>query len=375
MEKHIEVQEDEGGVKMSFTGRLNSIELFAGAGGLALGLEMAGFSTRALIEIDQYCCDTLRANAPKYFPAARIFQRNIRKLRVSEVLEETRLKCEEIDLIAGGPPCQSFSISKIPKGGRNPDDPRDDLFLHFVRFVREIRPAAFLMENVPGLLNKAKGEVFKRVLDAFDALGYRLNNKVLNSADYGVPQIRKRLFILGSRDGSLLEFPAPTHSPVHNLLGLPLYVTIRKAFSKLNPDMPNQEMPRHTPKKIQKLASIPPGSPWKNWRFRDTWDRPSRCVTGHCRDDWVHPEEPRTGTVRELATLQSYPVDYVFKGPIMALNNVKYQFQYRQVGNSVPVLLAKAIGSAILTQIRPEKNVKPASSNSRPPPPSARLTG
>lgn len=345
---------------MIFTSRPNSIELFAGAGGLALGLEMAGFSTKALIEIDQYCCDTLRANAPKYFRVAKIFQRDIRELTVREVLEETGLKCDEVDLIAGGPPCQSFSISKIPKGGRTLDDPRDDLFLNFVRFVREIRPTVFLMENVPGLLNKAGGKVFKRVLDAFGSLGYRLNHKVLNSADYGVPQIRKRLFILGSRDDLLLRFPSPTHSPVSsNLSGMPSYATIRQAFSKLTSNMPNQEMPRHTKKKMQKLASIQPGSPWKNWRFRDTWDTPSRCVTGHCRDDWVHPEESRTGTVRELATLQSYPVDYVFKGPIMALNNVKYHFQYRQVGNSVPILLAKAIGSTILKQIKPKNKVKP----------------
>jgi site-specific DNA-cytosine methylase len=159
------------------------------------------------------------------------------------------------------------------------------------------------MENVPGLLNKAKGEVFQRVLDAFSSLGYRLNHKVLNAADYGVPQIRKRLFILGSRDGLLLKFPEPTHSKTHNLLGLPLYVTIRQAFAPLTADMPNQELPRHTKKKREKLANLPPGSAWKNWRFRDTLDKPSRCITGHCRDDWTHPEEPRTGTVREVATL------------------------------------------------------------------------
>jgi len=187
-------------------------------------------------------------------------------------------------------------------------------------------------------------------MDAFGFLGYKLNHKILNSADYGVPQIRKRLFILGSRDGMLLRFPEPTHSPTNNLLGLPLYVTIKQAFSKLTLDMPNQEMPRHTKKKIQKLASIQPGSAWKNWRYRDTMDGPSRCITGHCRDDWVHPEEPRTGTVREFATLQTYPTDYVFMGPRMALNYVKFNFQYRQIGNSVPVLLAKAIGTAILKQ-------------------------
>jgi len=332
--------------------KLNSIELFAGAGGLALGLEMAGFSTRALVEIDEYCCETLRYNAPKYFPHALVFQKDITQLDVAEVLDAVQLKQDEIDLIAGGPPCQSFSISKIPKGGRSLDDPRDNLFLHFVRFVKEVRPKVFLMENVPGLLNKAKGEVFQRVLDAFSSLGYKLNYEVLNAADYGVPQIRKRLFILGSRDGHLLSFPAPTHSKVYpNLLDLPPYVTIRQAFSQLTPDMPNQEMPKHTKKKIEKLASLTPGSAWKNWRFRDALDKPSRCITGHCRDDWTHPQEPRTGTVREVATLQSFPTDYVFRGPIMAMNYVKFQFQYRQVGNSVPVLLAKAIGEAILRQI------------------------
>lgn len=331
----------------------NSIELFAGAGGLALGLEMAGFSTRALIELDEYCCETLRYNAPKYFPNAIIFQKDIAKLDVKEVLDAIQMKAEDIDLIAGGPPCQSFSISKIPKGGRTLDDPRDTLFLHFVRFVKEIRPKVFLMENVPGLLNKAKGTVFCRVLDAFSSIGYTLNYKVLNAADYGVPQIRKRLFILGSIDGRMLRFPEPTHSKVYpNLMGLPPYVTIRQAFSTLTSDMPNQELPRHTPKKIQKLASLPPGSSWKKWRFRDAWDKPSRCITGHCRDDWTHPEEPRAGTVRELATLQTYPTDYVFKGPIMAMNYVRFQFQYRQVGNSVPVLLAKAIGTAILKQLK-----------------------
>jgi DNA (cytosine-5)-methyltransferase 1 len=331
--------------------RPNSIELFAGAGGLALGLEAAGFSTRALVEIDQYCCKTLRHNAPKYFPDAKIFHRDITKLDVQKVLKSIRMEKEQIDLIAGGPPCQSFTIAKIPKGGRSLDDPRDNLFLHFVRFVKEIRPKVFLMENVPGLLNKAHGEVFGRVLDAFESLEYKLNHDVLNAADYGVPQIRKRLFILGSRDGRVLGFPKHTHART-NFLGLPLYVTIRQAFSKLSPDMPNQERPRHTKKKIEKLASLQPGSSWKHWRFRDSLDKPSRCVTGHCRDDWTHPAEPRTGTVRELATLQSFPTDYVFEGPIMALNYVKFQFQYRQVGNAVPVLLAKAIGTAILKQIR-----------------------
>lgn len=328
-----------------------SIELFAGAGGLALGLEIAGFSTRALIEIDRYCCDTLQTNAPKYFPEAEIFQRDIRELEVNEVLRAIGLKAEDVDLVAAGPPCQSFSISKIPKGGRSLDDPRDRLFLHLVRFVNEIRPRIFLMENVPGLLNKAKGEVFMRVLDSFRSIGYTTNHGILNAADYGVPQLRKRVFILGSRENRILGFPLRTHRPPGNPSDLPEYMTIGEAFSKLTPDMPNQEMPNHTPAKRRKLASIKPGSPWRNWRFRDTWDSPSRCVTGHCRDDWVHPKEPRTGTVRELATLQSFPTNYVFCGPRMAMNYVDFMFQYRQVGNAVPPLLAKRIGEFLQKEL------------------------
>lgn len=335
-----------------------SIELFAGAGGLALGLETAGFTTRALVEIDHHSCETLRANRKKYFPRAKIFERDIIELDPTEVLEKLRLKKKDVTLIAGGPPCQGFSIAKTSKGGRQIEDPRNSMFLHFAKFLREIEPTVFLMENVPGLTNMEKGKVLDYILKHFGDLGYEVNHDVLNSADYGVPQLRRRLFILGFKGDRVLQFPAPTHSPhANNLLGLPKYRTIRDAFSELTPDMPNQEMPRHTAKKVKRLAGIKPGGQWQGWHFRDTMDRPSRTITGHCRDDWVHPVEHRAGTVREMAALQTYPNDYVFKGPIMALNYVKFNFQYRQVGNSVPVLLAKAIGKSIIKQLqRVEKN-------------------
>lgn len=332
-------------------GTLNSIELFAGAGGLALGLEAAGFVTRAMVEVDPCCCQTLRANASKYFPRAVILETDIRTLSPEELLERAGLRGGDVTLISGGPPCQGFSIAKESKGGRSPDDPRDGLVQHFMRFVNAIKPKVFLMENVPGLLNKMSGKIFTDILDSFRHMGYTVSYAVLNAADYGVPQIRRRLFLLGSRDGIPLRFPEPTHAPPPPPPGLKPYVTIREAFSALTDDMPNQELPRHTRSKIEKLRAIPPGSPWRGWRFRDRFDAPSRCITGHCRDDWIHPLHPRAGTVRELATLQTYPTDYVFCGPIMALNSSKFHFQYRQVGNSVPVLLARAIGEAIIKQL------------------------
>jgi DNA (cytosine-5)-methyltransferase 1 len=338
----------------------NHIELFAGAGGLALGLEMAGFTARFLTDWDRYSCQTLRANKKTYFPKAKIKCAPVEDLDPKQVLEEIRLAKEDIALISGGPPCQGFSIAKTSKGGRHLDDPRNNMFLQFAKFVDHIRPRAFLLENVPGLTNMAKGFVLKRVLETFKDLDYRLNHGILNAADYGVPQIRKRFFLIGHRGDSRIEFPAPTHSSgVSNVFGFPPHVTIAEAFSRLTPDTPNQERPKHTQAKIERLAGIKPGSSWQGWHFRDTMDRPSRTITGHCRDDWVHPTENRAGTVREMAALQSFPNDYVFKGPIMAMNYVKFNFQYRQVGNAVPVLLAKAIGESIIKRLREEREVAP----------------
>jgi DNA (cytosine-5)-methyltransferase 1 len=326
------------------------IELFAGAGGLALGLERAGFSTRALVERDKYCCETLLSNR-RYFPDASVIQRDIRWLSVPQLLRTVGLRASDIDLVSGGPPCQSFSISKISKGGRSPQDPRDDLLWHFVRFVKKIKPTVFLFENVPGLLNKSGGRIFFDFLKALKRLGYATNHDVLNAASYGAPQIRKRLFIVGRLGTQTIEFPTVTHGPPGNPLRLPQYATISQALSGLSAKMPNQRRPKNRPEKVKMLGGIPQGSGWKHFRYRDRWDGPSRCITAHCRDDWVHPIEPRAGTVRELARLQTFPNHYVFRGPFNAPNNSKFAFQYRQVGNSVTVLLAKTIGKQIVSII------------------------
>ncbi len=333
----------------------NSIELFAGSGGMALGIEKAGFNTRALVESDSYCCETLRTNKSKFFPNAQIFESKIENISPTQILECIGLPSNEITLISGGPPCQGFSIAKISKGGRHLDDPRNGLFRHFVKFVEYIHPKAFLMENVPGLKTMEKGSVLKSILTAWEDIGYKVHFRVLNAADYGVPQRRRRLIIVGFSDSNHFDFPSRTYSAEpNNPDGLLPYVTIGETFSHLTREMPNQELPRHTKAKIARLAVIKPGSAWKGWHYRDQLYQPSRTVTGHCRDDWVHPVEPRTGTVRELAALQSFPNDYEFKGPIMGLNFVKYNFQYRQVGNAVPVLFAKAIGESILNALNIE---------------------
>jgi DNA (cytosine-5)-methyltransferase 1 len=313
---------------------------------------MSGFTVRGLIERDKYCCETLQNNSSRHFQSAKIIQEDIRRLSVPRLLELTGLSRSRIDLISGGPPCQSFSICAIPKGGRSPGDPRDAFLGHFVRFVRRIRPPAFLFENVPGLISKSNGRLFNTFLKSLSRIGYFTTYRVLNAADYGVPQSRRRLFVLGSLpDLGELDFPPQTHGPKGMNQGLHPYVTIGDSLSTLDISLPNQRIPKNTRLKVKLMKKIKPGSEWKHWRHRDHWNGVSRCLTAHCRDDWIHPLEPRAGTVRELASLQTFPVDYVFCGPFNAPNNSEFSFQYRQVGNSVPVLLAKAIGESLISHL------------------------
>lgn len=329
-----------------------AVEIFAGAGGLALGLAQSGFAVRGIVERDRYCCETLRYNASRYFPWTTIIQEDVRRLTVPRFLRITGLSGSEIDLVSAGPPCQSFSICKIPKGGRSPRDPRDALLGQFVRFVKMIRPPFFLFENVPGLLSKSKGQIFRALLKSLGKNGYHIIHGILNAADYGVPQVRRRLFIIGSLIGSEeLHFPSPTHGSLRRNSHQPGYVTIGETLSRLTSDLPNQRMPKNTAKKKRLLEKMVPGSEWKHWRHRDKWNSPSRCLTAHCRDDWVHPLQPRAGSVRELAALQTFPNDYVFCGPFNAPNNSEFGFQYKQVGNSVPVLMAKAIGETLIAHL------------------------
>lgn len=304
-----------------------------------------------MVEKDPYCCETLRRNAPRYFPSARIVGHDIQRLNATKLLAITGLSRSNIDLISGGPPCQSFSICKIPKGGRSDKDPRDAMLGHFLRLTKKIRPTAFVLENVPGLMSKSGGRIFRDLIASFQSIGYQTVHSVVNAADFGVPQIRKRLFILGSLNELEPRFPQPTYGPKSKDRHFRPYQSIKETLSKLRPEMPNQRIPVNRKEKRKLLAGLRPGSEWKHWRHRDRWGGPSRCLTAHCRDDWVHPREPRAGSVRELASLQTFPVDYVFCGPFNAPNNSKLSFQYRQVGNSVPVLMAKAIGSALIDSV------------------------
>jgi DNA (cytosine-5)-methyltransferase 1 len=180
------------------------VGLFSGAGGLDLGLSQAGFEVGACVEIDPFCCETLRRNGSEW----HVIERDIQLVSSEELMELTAADEGDTALIVGGTPCQPFSNAGKQKGI---DDPRGILFEQFVRVIRDLKPRAFLLENVPNIMSVNKGASFKAVIAGLKETGYEVTYKILNSEEYGVPQFRRRIFFLGSRGGEELPFPAPTH--------------------------------------------------------------------------------------------------------------------------------------------------------------------
>jgi len=188
------------------------ISLFSGAGGLDIGFKQAGFEIIAAVESDPACCNTLRKNSPDLM----VFEEDISKIKGKDILKAIGLKRSEVALVIGGPPCQSFSLAGKRMGL---NDERGSMILEFSRLVHEILPEAFVMENVKGMLNWEKGRAIKTVLDEFykpvrymnKKYRYDVSYSILNAVDYGVPQKRERLFIVGNRLGKNYQFPLPTY--------------------------------------------------------------------------------------------------------------------------------------------------------------------
>ncbi|WP_298910089.1 DNA cytosine methyltransferase [uncultured Aliiroseovarius sp.] len=360
-----------------------TIDLFSGAGGFTEGLRKAGYSTLLANDFDEMACKTFTHNHPNVPSICR----DIAKLPVEEILERTGLSNGELDLVVGGPPCQGFSLA----GRRMVDDPRNKMFLEFVRVVNGLKPKAFVFENVSGILTMQKGEVVRAIVAAFERIGYSCEYRVLNSADYGVPQKRLRFILVGSRDGKQIGFPRPSHfsSTCQGTLfqeNLPTHVTSWDALSDLpyieqgqgeellthSGDYHNayQEERRgsripgtifnhratsHSERIIERYAAIPEGG--DNSQVPDHLrtkkinvykihsDFPARTVTCNHRTDLLHPKVPRGTTVREAARLQSFDDDYQFFGNLT--RKAKWVTQDDQVGNAVPPLLARALGQHI----------------------------
>lgn len=192
---------------------LTAISLFSGAGGLDLGFARAGFNVLVCVELDPSCCDTLRKNMKN----TKVLQADISTIEGGELLDLAGVNRSEIDILIGGPPCQSFSLAGDRKGL---NDPRGQMIAHFVRLVGEIEPKAFVMENVKGMVNWGGGAALKLIEQEFENLTlnkgscpkYSVAHQVLNAMDYGVPQQRERVFIVGNRMSKKFEFPRPTHS-------------------------------------------------------------------------------------------------------------------------------------------------------------------
>lgn len=324
------------------------IELFAGAGGLALGLEQAGFEEVALVEIDTIACDTLKLNRPKW----NIINDDIVEVSKKDLLKEFNLKEGELDLISGGYPCQSFSYAGKKLGF---DDVRGTMFYYYSEFIKQLKPKMFLAENVKGLTTHDGGKTIDAMISVFEELGYKVEWKVLNAWDYGVAEKRQRVVIIGIRNDltDKIKFNYPTP---HD------YKPVLRDVLK---DVPDSIGAKYPDKKKKVFDLVPPGGYWKDLpddvakeymkscyymgggrtgiARRLSWDEPSLTLT--CspmmkQTDRCHPDESRPFTTREYARIQSFPDEWQFAGKMSDI--------YKQIGNAVPVNLAKCVGESIM---------------------------
>ena len=311
----------------------NFIDLFSGAGGLSCGLVMAGLNPVASVEIMPQAVATYEKNFinNKKFKE-QVETRDIRTKEVKENLYES-VKGKHIDVIVGGFPCQGFSMS----GYRVVDDPRNSLYKEMKEIVEHLKPDFVVMENVEGLRSMLNGKVEEMIIEDYKKIGYEINLTVLNSADYYTPQTRHRVIFVGNRVGVTNYHPKPMLDEEH-------YVTVGQAIGKYL-DIPEDKSINHiftktSPAMKKRLEEIPVGkSLYANysdaWKKVD-WNKPSCTVKENHGGVNIHPILSRPMTPRELATLQSFPEDFIFEG--------SKKWQLVQIGNAVPCLLGKAIG-------------------------------
>lgn len=325
------------------------LELFAGAGGMALGLEKAGLKSVLLNEIDSHACKTLRKNRPEW---------NVVEGDVSQV-DFTPYR-DTVDVLAGGFPCQAFSYAGKKLGF---EDTRGTLFFEFARAVKEIDPKVLLAENVRGLLNHDDGRTLDTIKNIITDLGYTLfEPRVLKAIFYKVPQKRERLIIVAVRNDLANDIDYEWPSSYNKILTLK--DTLKKG-ELYDTDVPKSEGQKYPKRKAEILSMVPPGGYWRDlpediqkeymlksfylgggktgMARRLSWDEPSltlTCAPAQKQTERCHPEETRPLTVREYARIQTFPDDWVFEGPMSA--------KYKQIGNAVPVNLSFAVGKSIV---------------------------
>lgn len=336
------------------------IDSFCGAGGLGLGLKKAGFKILLSFDIEQKCIDTINANK-KYFDHTAI-RADIADMLNHNLLKKCGLKRGDLFLLAGGPPCQGFSVQRR---GSDTDD-RNELVLKYGQMVDELYPCFFVMENVTGLAGKRGKTILEQLLENVESIGYDVSVNLLDAQDYGVPQRRKRYVIVGKRK----DINATYVPPVPNSKR----ITVRDAISFLpepplngkdHPNIPLHRRDKLSELNLKRIQAIKQGQGrddlpeelraechkidssvigYRNVYGRMAWDEVAPTITARfdsfTRGKFGHPDQPRSISLREGAILQTFPMDFIFTGKKVDIA--------RQIGNAVPPVLAECIGKSII---------------------------
>ncbi|MDR0686226.1 MAG: DNA cytosine methyltransferase [Dysgonamonadaceae bacterium] len=341
--------------------RFTCVDSFSGAGGLSLGLCDAGFEILLSFDIDKRCVETLQSN-PKYFKHPAVCE-DIRNMLNGRLLDKIGLGKSELFLLAGGPPCQGFSVQRIG----DDTDSRNELVPLYGRLVDEVRPIFFVMENVFGIQGKRGKIILSELIDTMKSIGYHIHKELLDAEDYGVPQRRKRIILIGEREdiGAEYSFPKPAGEKK----------TVRETIEflpeppedgKSHPDYPLHRRDRLSEINLRRIKALKEGQGrdylpeelladchkvgsaiigHRNVYGRMFWDEPAPTITARfdsfTRGLFGHPEQPRSISLCEGALLQTFPLDFVFKGSKIEIA--------RQIGNAVPPRLAKVIGESIIS--------------------------
>jgi DNA (cytosine-5)-methyltransferase 1 len=336
--------------------RPKAIDLFSGCGGLTLGLKQAGFRVIGAVENNPLAVETYKANHKRVY----VWEKDICKLSIAEVIRKLDLKPGELDLLAGCPPCQGFSTMTTLNGKYSSDDPRNDLVFQFVRFVRGLRPKTIMMENVPAI---AKDQRLTQMLAELEKLGYKCSTDVLNAAHYGVPQRRRRFILLAGRREKISFADEASYKPV-----------VRDAFAKLGKGARLDPLHNYKEKRTEsvrnriKLIPANGGSRFdlgdgqqlkchqafdgfKDIYGRMSWDKVAPTITTGCfnpsKGRFLHPTKHRAITLREAALLQSFPRSYFFsleRGRIRAAE---------MIGNALPPEFIRRHAKKVIEALQP----------------------
>jgi len=353
------------------------IDLFSGCGGSALGFQQADFNIKVAVDIDKNASASFKVN----FPCCTVFSSDISQLSGRELLKAGDFHSGQEVVIIACPPCQGFSNAR--RSSQRLTDPRNKLIYEFLRIVEEIKPIAFVLENVPGLATGIGKPLFEQILQKLQKMGYQTIHEVVNAADYGVPQKRKRLVLIGTNNPEIkLSFPSKTNTDPSVSDELPAWTTVKDAIH----DLPHIKAGKKNSGDIlhvsanlaeinlKRIKNTPhDGGNRMSWNEdlmlkchkktkghndvygRMKWNYPSPTMTGGCgmisKGRFGHPEQNRAISLREAARLQTFPDDFKFVGNFGEIA--------KQIGNAVPPLLAKRAADALLLSIKELKKQLP----------------